>query len=54
MLRGLENKQIAARLDLSEFTVKEYLQTVYRKAGVRTGRQFMAFLLGTGADTAMD
>jgi DNA-binding CsgD family transcriptional regulator len=44
-LQGLLIKQIAGRCGLQETTAKE-LAKVYRKAGVRTGREFMAFMLG--------
>jgi DNA-binding CsgD family transcriptional regulator len=45
-LQGLLIKQIAGHCGLQETTVKEYLMNAYKKAGVRTGRQFMALMLG--------
>jgi len=48
-LQGLLIKQIAGRCGLQETTAKEYLANVYRKAGVRTGREFMALMLGNGS-----
>jgi DNA-binding CsgD family transcriptional regulator len=45
-LQGLLIKQIAGRCGLQETTAKEYLRNAYRKAGVRTGREFMALMLG--------
>ncbi len=45
-LQGLLIKQIAGCCGLQETTAKEYLRNVYRKAGVRTGREFMALMLG--------
>ncbi len=44
-LQGLLIKQIAGRCGLQETTAKEYLANVYKKAGVRTGREFMALML---------
>ena len=44
-LQGLLIKQIAGRCGLQETTAKEYLANVYRKAGVRTGRELMALML---------
>ena len=45
-LQGLLIKQIAGHCGLQETTAKEYLGNAYRKAGVRTGREFMALMLG--------
>jgi len=45
-LQGLLIKQIAGHCGLQETTAKEYLRNVYRKAGVRTGREFTALMLG--------
>ncbi|MFO1433369.1 MAG: helix-turn-helix transcriptional regulator [Candidatus Competibacteraceae bacterium] len=45
-LQGLLIKQIAGCCHLQETTTKEYLRNVYKKAGVRTGREFMALIIG--------
>lgn len=41
VLDGLSNKEIAARLDVSETAVKASLQELFRKAGVRTRSQLV-------------
>lgn len=52
-LQGLLIKQIADHCGLQETTVKEYLMNAYKKAGVRTGRQFMALMLGNGSPPSL-
>lgn len=42
LCRGLSNKQIAAALDLSEFTIENHLRRIYRKHGVRNRTSLMA------------
>lgn len=42
--RGLSNKQIAAALDLSEFTIENHLRRIYRKHGVRNRTSLIASL----------
>jgi DNA-binding NarL/FixJ family response regulator len=38
---GFSNKHIAAKLDLSEGTVKQHLHSIFRKLGVRNRREFI-------------
>jgi DNA-binding NarL/FixJ family response regulator len=39
---GLSNKHIAAKLGLSEGTVKQHLHRIFRKLGVRNRREFIS------------
>jgi DNA-binding NarL/FixJ family response regulator len=39
---GLSNKHIAAKLGLSEGTVKQHLHSIFRKLGVRSRREFIS------------
>jgi DNA-binding NarL/FixJ family response regulator len=52
LARGLSNKQIARRLDISEKTVKAHLTSVFRRIGVfdRTQAALWAERHGLGAD----
>lgn len=45
---GLANKEIAARLHLSEGTVKEYFHTIFRKLGVTTRYELMLWCVQSG------
>jgi len=45
---GLENKQIAARLELSEATVKGYLRTAFERLGARSRAEAVAIGLRLG------
>lgn len=46
LMTGLTNRQIAARLGLTESTVKVYLRTVFEKLGVGTRTAAVAYCLG--------
>jgi two-component system nitrate/nitrite response regulator NarL len=45
VVEGLANKEIAARLDISESSVKAALQQLFFKTGVRTRSQLVRFAL---------
>lgn len=45
LVQGLTNKEIGVRLDLSESTVKNILQQLFAKAGVRTRSQLVRVAL---------
>jgi len=45
VLEGESNKQIGARLDLSESTVKAVLQRLFEKTGVRTRSQLVRYAI---------
>ena len=47
LLRGLSNKEIAARCHISEFTVKDHLKHIYQKTGAHQRTALLARLLGT-------
>lgn len=42
LLRGMSRQQIAGALSLSEWTVKDYISTIYGKAGVHSYQELMA------------
>ena len=42
---GLENKEIAARLAISPFTVNQYNKSIYRRFGVQSRATLIAKLL---------
>ncbi|NOK37073.1 response regulator transcription factor [Corallococcus exercitus] len=46
LLQGLGDKQIAARLGISRFTVNQYTKTLYRRFDVRSRTALIARLLG--------
>ena len=50
LVQGLTNKEIAARLDVSEGTVKNILQQLFAKSGVRTRSQLVRVALETYRD----
>jgi two-component system nitrate/nitrite response regulator NarL len=45
ILEGLTNKEIGARLDISESAVKSSLQQLFHKTGVRTRSQLVRVAL---------
>jgi two-component system nitrate/nitrite response regulator NarL len=45
LVQGLANKEIAARLEISESTVKNTIQQLFAKAGVRTRSQLVRVAL---------
>ncbi|RKG71776.1 DNA-binding response regulator [Corallococcus sp. CA054B] len=47
LLQGLGDKQIAARLGISRFTVNQYTKTLYRRFGVQSRTALIARLLGS-------
>ncbi|MBV9766064.1 MAG: helix-turn-helix domain-containing protein [Acidobacteriaceae bacterium] len=50
LVQGLTNKEIAVRLDVSESTVKNILQQLFGKSGVRTRSQLVRVALETYRD----
>jgi DNA-binding NarL/FixJ family response regulator len=46
LARGLNEREAAAELGLSQHTVHEYVQTLYRRFGVRTRAQLLARIIG--------
>ncbi len=46
LLHGLSDKQIAARLGISRFTVNQYTKSIYRRFGVQSRTALIARLLG--------
>jgi two-component system, NarL family, nitrate/nitrite response regulator NarL len=45
LVQGLANKEIAARMSISESAVKNTLQTLFAKSGVRTRSQLVRVAL---------
>ena len=45
VFEGLANKEIAARLDVSEGAVKAFMQQLFQKTGVRTRSQLVRIAL---------
>jgi two-component system nitrate/nitrite response regulator NarL len=45
LVQGLANKEIAARMDISESTVKNTLQQLFAKTNVRTRAQLVRVAL---------
>ena len=41
LLKGLSNKEIGVRLGIQEKTVRWHLTWVYRKAGVKSAREYI-------------
>jgi len=54
LLEGLANKEIAARLGVSESSVKATLQQLFSKTGVRTRSQLVRIALEQYRDLAVD
>lgn len=50
LVQGLTNKEIAVRMDVSESTVKNVLQQLFAKTGVRTRSQLVRVALETYRD----
>jgi len=50
LVQGLTNKEIAVRLEVSESTVKNILQQLFGKSGVRTRSQLVRVALETYRD----
>ncbi len=50
LVQGLSNKEIAVRMDVSESTVKNTLQHLFAKSGVRTRSQLVRVALETYRD----
>ncbi|NTX66451.1 helix-turn-helix transcriptional regulator [Myxococcus sp. CA051A] len=48
LLRGLGDKEIAAELGISRFTVNQYTKAIYRRFGVRSRTALIAGMLGGG------
>ncbi|QSQ19186.1 helix-turn-helix transcriptional regulator [Pyxidicoccus parkwayensis] len=48
LLQGLGDKQIAARLGISRFTVNQYTKSIYRHFGVQSRAALIAKVLGDG------
>ncbi len=48
MAKGASNKEVAAKLFVSESTVKSHLRTIYRKVGVRDRAQAVAYAIRKG------
>jgi DNA-binding NarL/FixJ family response regulator len=46
--KGMENKQVARELDISEATVKSYLQSAFERLGVRSRAEAVAVALREG------
>jgi two-component system nitrate/nitrite response regulator NarL len=45
LVQGLANKEIAARMEISESTVKNTLQQLFTKTGLRTRSQLVRIAL---------
>ena len=45
VLEGLSNKEIGARLDLTESSVKAVLQKLFEKTGVRSRSQLVRYAI---------
>ena len=52
LLKGHSNKEIAARLDLAEITVKTHLTAIFRLLGVVNRTQAVGAIRGLGLDNA--
>ncbi len=48
MAKGASNREVAAKLFVSESTVKSHLRTIYRKVGVRDRAQAVAYAIRKG------
>jgi DNA-binding NarL/FixJ family response regulator len=46
--KGLSSRELAAKLFVSESTVKSHLRTIYRKIGVRDRSQAVAYAIRKG------
>jgi two-component system nitrate/nitrite response regulator NarL len=51
LVQGLANKEIAARMEISESTVKNTLQQLFAKTNVRTRAQLVRVALEQYRDT---
>ena len=54
VIRGLSNREIAKRLFITEQTVKDHLQDVFKKARVRRRSALIAKVLGLQPETEME
>lgn len=52
LLEGCSDKEIAARLGISPFTVNQYNKSIYRRFGVQSRAALMAKLLGSARPAA--
>ncbi len=51
---GLSNREIARRFHIEEQTVKDHLQEVFRKTGVKSRTALIAKVLGTDGEAALE
>ena len=49
MLEGLDTRELAKRMFISSYTVKDHLKSVFDKAGVHSRRELVTGLFGQAA-----